>query len=215
MRRAVPLLGALSLLLGCAAHPSPIAAPSASPAPSGIPEHPGCRQAPPPHSPAVLEQDFESADRRYVGGTVHALIPFPTDHVASVLADPNAWRWFVPRVIELEDRGLDGPDRLVELDQGVSVFHGRYTLRVRSESDDRLGSHLFRFWVDRRYPHALDDAWGWFLLWPCGPDRTLLAYHVRIDLGPGLARLLFEGRIRIAALVVPQRLAAYIEGTQR
>lgn len=208
MRRVACSLGWSLLLLGCAARTAPNAA--ASPAPATIPQHPACAQASSFDSPAILEQDFHEHDGEYVGGTVHLTIPAPARDVAAVLADPESYRWFLPRVLDLRKLGQEGPDQLVEVEHGTSIVRGRYTMRVRAESDARLKSHLFRFWVDRRYPHAVDNAWGWFLLWPCGGDRTLLAYHIRIDLGPGVVRMLFEERIRKAALTAPQKLAALV-----
>lgn len=210
MRRALPF--ALSvLLLGCAARnstPTTVGSPA-------IPEHPACAQASAADAPAVIEQDFPGEDGSYVGGTVHLALDAPVGDVARVLSDPESYRWFLPRVLELESLGQDGPDSLVEVEHGISMVRGRYTMRVRSEADPRSGSHLFRFWVDRRYEHAVRDAWGWFLLWPCGEDKTLLAYHIRIDLGPGIVRMLFQERIRRAALSAPQKLAALVSDRQR
>lgn len=211
MRRLALSFGLSALLLGCAARPAtPMGA-----GPPEIPQHPGCAQAPAADSPAVLEQDFPGQDGNYVGGTVHLTLDAPADAVAAVLSDTESYRWFLPRVLDLQQRGHDGADSLVEVEHGVSMVRGRYTMRVRAESDARLGSHLFRFWVDRRYHHAVKDAWGWFLLYPCGEDKTLLAYHIRIDLGPGVVRMLFEERIRRAALSAPQKLAALVSSRQQ
>jgi len=211
MRRKGLSLGLSVLLLGCAARP---VAPTTAASPA-IPPHPGCSQAPAADSPAVLEQDFAEQEGKYVGGTVHLTLDAPVDEVASVLSDTESYRWFLPRVLELEQLGMDGPDALVRVEHGVSMVRGRYTMRVREESDARTGSHLFRFWVDRRYHHAVKDAWGWFLLWPCAEDKTLLAYHIRIDLGAGVVRMLFEERIRRAALTAPQKLAGLVSTRQQ
>jgi hypothetical protein len=64
-----------------------------------------------------------------------------------------------------------------------------------------------RFWLDPSADNALEDAWGFIRLTPLPNGRTLVTYGLLFDLGSGVIRALFEGKIRKAALEYPRRLA--------
>lgn len=48
-----------------------------------------------------------------------------------------------------------------------------------------------------------------------GTPRTLLTFGVLVDMGPGLARALYEERMRAAMLGVPQLVRQYVARTVR
>ena len=102
-------------------------------------------------------------------------------------------------------------DSLVELEQGTSLSHGKYTVRLhRDPSTQGPTSGTIRFRLDDRYPHDINDASGYFRVEPLG-DRTLLTYLVTVDLGSGLFARLFENRVRRAALSTPELVKNYVE----
>lgn len=148
--------------------------------------------------------------KRYVGGVTYIVVDASVAEITSLLADPSAYRQVLPHARDARVLGNEGEDRLVEITQGTALVHAAYTLRLRTDSDQRR----IRFWLDRSKPHGIDDAWGFFRVDPLpdapdGSPRVLLAYGILVDLGPGLIRDFFESRIQASLLTVPERLREY------
>jgi hypothetical protein len=139
------------------------------------------------------------------------IVGVPPETLVAELERPEAYWHIFPKLLAVRPLGNDGPDRLVELEQGNFIVRGTYTLRFRTDCNPRERWCTIRFWVDTRYPHSVDDAWGYFQMLPVGESKTLVNYGVRVDLGPGLIRLLFEERIRRAALSTPMRVRELVE----
>lgn len=156
----------------------------------------------------VREQTFERGERRYIGGVTYTIVDATSAELASMLDDIDAYRRVLPRTKHARFVGAEGSDRLVELVQGNALVEAEYTIRVR-----RTGNEI-RFWLDPGYPHAIDDAWGFFRMQPfngrSGEPRVLLTYGALVDVGPGIVRELFEERVRAALLSVPQRVRRYV-----
>lgn len=155
-------------------------------------------------------QTIDADDRHYVGGVTYTIVDTSPDELASVLEDVHAWRKVLPRTKQALLVGEDGPDFFVELRQGTSLMEAKYTLRARKDP----AHHEVRFWLDKRRPHGIADAWGFFhyeaVPTPTGSPRTLVTYGVLVDVGPGIVRELFEERLRGLMLSVPQLLQHYV-----
>jgi hypothetical protein len=152
----------------------------------------------------VFKQALQRGGRRYVGGVAYALVDAHGEDVATLMANPDAWRRVLPRTRSVRWMGSIAGDRLIEVTHGTAVLQAGYTMRVR-----RSGRSI-RFWMDPDYPHDIEDAWG-FVRTEDAPDgRTLVVYGVLIDMGPGLMRDLFEEKVRDAALTVPQRMRGWL-----
>ena len=154
-------------------------------------------------------ETLEAGDRRYVGGVTYTIVDASPEDLARVLVDLRAWRKVLPRTKQARLVGEDGQDFFVELHQGNSLMEANYTLRAHKDP----AHHEVRFWLDRRRPHAIADAWGFFRYETVpslsGAPRTLVTYGVLVDIGPGLVRELFEEQLRGLMLSVPQRLQRY------
>jgi hypothetical protein len=157
----------------------------------------------------VERETVENEEGRWVGGTSWILVDAPVDRVDAVLFDPASWQRILPRTRRLTWIALGrGGDAVFEIEQGTALVHGTYVARVRRDvSGD---TRIVRFWVDRRYPHVVDDAWGWLTLEAMPDGRTVVGCHVLVDVGPGLVRWLFEERIREAALAMPAALRRWV-----
>jgi hypothetical protein len=156
----------------------------------------------------IREQTFERGERRYIGGVTYTIVEASAAELATMLDDIDAYRNVLPRTKHARFVGAEGADRFVELVQGNAIVEAEYTIRVR-----RVGNEI-RFWLDPGYPHAIDDAWGFFRMQPFagarGEARVLLTYAALVDVGPGIVRELFEERVRAALLSVPQRVRRYV-----
>jgi len=190
-------------LSGCASAPSAPPRAVAVPVAQQVPMQLG-------DAPLIYHEDEQTATNRYVGGTAYVLVNALPDEALALLDQTDSFWHVLPRVLDLKLIGYEGGDKLVELEQGTSIVSGRYTVRIRTE---RLagGKSSIRFWLDKRRPHALDDAYGSFDMEPYGQGKTLVTWKIRIDLGSGFARWFFEERIRRAALTTPMRARSYVE----
>jgi len=104
----------------------------------------------------------------------------------------------------------------IEVSQGNNVVSASYVLQVRKYARERT----VRFWLAPTYPHAIDDAWGFFRAEPLPPapdgtPRTLLTYGVLVDVGPGIVRAFYEEKLRAAMLAVPQLVRQYVQRSFR
>jgi len=161
--------------------------------------------------PDTLEDD----GRRWIGGVSYAIVDAPPNEVGDVLENVESYREILPKVRELRWIAISrAGDAIIEIEQGTSIAHGRYTIGVRRERESR-GVEMVRFWVDLRFRRDIADARGWFRLEPIPGGRTLISYVIMIDLGPGLFKRLFEDKIRGSALRPPLLVRRYFEARPR
>src|SRR4051812_31004664 len=159
----------------------------------------------------VREDTVERGGRRYVGGAAYILIDAAPEDVAEALEDVRSYDHILPRTRSVRWIGMSRHgESLVEIDQGTSLAHGRYTVRVRRDqlSDD---GGTIRFWLDHHFSHDIADASGFFRVDRTRDGRTLLTYVVMVDLGSGLFQRLFEEKVRTVALSTPTLVKNYVE----
>jgi hypothetical protein len=152
----------------------------------------------------VFKQSLQQDGRRYVGGVAYAVVEAHADDLASLIARPDGWQHVLPRTRSVRWMGSIAGDRVIEMTHGTALLQAKYSLRFR-----RSGRSI-RFWMDPAYPHDIEDAWGFVRTQDLPGGRTLVAYGVLIDMGPGLLRDLFEGTVLDAALTVPQRVRGWL-----
>jgi hypothetical protein len=160
----------------------------------------------------VIKRDltFERDGSRYVGGVSYAIVQASPGAVMAALLDARAYRSILPLTLEAREVARRGHDRWVALRHGGRLGTAGYTVTIRHES-----SNLVRFWLDRRYPHEIDDAWGYFRVDPLPDGATLVSYGAALNLGFGVAQAFFEEKIRGYALEPPGLLARYVEDRER
>ena len=164
----------------------------------------------------VREDTIERSGHRYVGGVSYVLINAAPEQVTGVLENVGTYRHILPRTRSLRLIGFSRQgESIIELEQGNSLVHGKYTVRVRRErAAPDSSSALIRFWLDQGYSHDIDDASGFFRVEPMG-EGTLLTYMVMVDLGSGLFARLFESKVRNVALSTPALVKSYVESHRR
>lgn len=159
----------------------------------------------------VHPDNFEQDGRRWIGGVSWALVDAEASRVGDALDDIGAYWEILPKVRSVRWIALSrAGDAIVELEQGTSIAHGRYTIGIRREREPH-GAEMVRFWIDGRFPRDLVDARGWFRLEPVEGGRTLVSYVIMIDLGPGLFKRLFEEKIRRSSLRPPLLVRRYFD----
>jgi hypothetical protein len=102
---------------------------------------------------------------------------------------------------------------LVDARNGVArvelVHSGGTTYTVRI-SRVRGRSEL-KFWLDTARPHDIDDLFGFFRVESFGDGQSLVTVAAAVDLGSGLASLLFSGAVERSVLSTPRQIREYVE----
>ncbi len=145
-------------------------------------------------------QTLVRGGEHFVGGVTYTIVDAPADEVSALLGDVGTWKRILPRTRSARAVGTAGGDLLIELTQGTALMQATYTMRIHRE-----GSEV-RFWMDPTRSHDIEDAWGFLRASALPGGRAVVTYGVLIDLGPGLLRDMFEGRVRDLALSVPDRM---------
>ena len=162
----------------------------------------------------------------YVGGHAYVIIDASPEELDALFEDVSTYPRILPYTKASKLIGREGGDLLVWLRQGTSILDASYTVRVRKEArPGRAASapgeaRTVRFWLDLSRPHGIKDASGFFRYAPIAPGsrgqpRVLLTFGVWVDLGSGIVRALFEGRIQRAVLTVPQHLRTFVAERSR
>ena len=153
--------------------------------------------------------------RHYVGGVAYMIIDATPEEFFQVLEDTNAWEAVLPKTKYATRIATSRNEERVELHQGNALVDATYTLHLVREPENRR----VRFWLDLTRPHTIEDAWGFFrydvVSRPGEPSRLLVSYGALVDVGPGILRELYENRLHIAMLTVPERLRAYVDRAKK
>jgi hypothetical protein len=145
-------------------------------------------------------QEVQRGSRRYVGGVSYKIIDAAPEDLASLLDDVGQWGRFLPKTRDARRDGAIGEDPLVRITHGSALVQVAYTLRVHREGN------VVRFWMASGRPHDIEDVWGYIRAEPLGDGRTLMSYGILIDMGDGILRDMFEGRVQELALEVPDHV---------
>jgi hypothetical protein len=160
--------------------------------------------------PIAFPESIDIGEKHYVGGVAYAMVDASPDELMGVLEDAHAWEAVLPKTKYATRISSSENEERVELHQGNALVDATYTLHLVNDRS----TQTIRFWVDLNRPHTIEDAWGFFR-WqvvsaPGAPPRILLSYGALVDVGPGMLRSVYENRVGLAMLTVPQRLRAYV-----
>jgi len=151
---------------------------------------------------------FGQGGGSYVGGVSYQVIDVKPELVLAALSDVANWPEALPRtksarLVAAAER--DGLAR-VELVQGGAFAEARYTVVL-----DKADAETIRFWLDPSRPHDIRDVWGFFRVKRLPGGRSLVTVGAALDLGEGLARMLFEDKIAKMLLRAPTKIREFVE----
>jgi hypothetical protein len=142
----------------------------------------------------------------YVGGVSYQVVEVEPELVLAALSDVANWPEALPRTKSAKLLPVrDGLSR-VELVQGGTLLEARYTVVL-----DRADGATIRFWLDPSQPHDIRDVWGFFRVQPLPGGRSLVTVGAALDLGDGLARMLFEDKIASMLLRAPRKIREFVQ----
>jgi hypothetical protein len=151
----------------------------------------------------------------YVGGVTYTILDATPADLDALLGDVSSYRHILPYTKDARLVGGNRSDSLIWLRQGTGFLDASYTIRVHAGPGDHAAERAIRFSLDPSRAHGIHDAWGFVLYEPTTPSpsgqpRVLVTFGIWVDVGPGIVRALFEGRIQQIVLTVPQRLRDYL-----
>lgn len=150
---------------------------------------------------------FDTGGGRYVGGVSYQIIDARPEVVLSALSDVTNWPNALPRTKSARLLAAEGGISRVELVQGSGLVDARYTVMLERADD----GETIRFWLDPSKPRDIRDVWGFFRVQPLPGGRSLITVAAALDLGDGLARMLFEDKIARMMLRTPRQIRAFVE----
>lgn len=158
----------------------------------------------------ILPKTLGEGDHKYIGGITYTVVDAPISELIGLFDDVSAFEKLLPKTKWARRIRTRGKGERVELHQGNALVEAENTLHIERDRS----SGLVRFWLDRSRNHSIEDAWGYFRFQPYrspdGRSRTLITYGVLVDLGPGLVRSLYEGRLWSMVLTIPDRMRRYV-----
>ncbi len=157
------------------------------------------------HQVVIETTEKKLGAQHFVGGLAYLVIDRTPEQLSNIVRDVDRFRELLPACIEAKLVSVSpGGVARVHLVHQLGPISGGYTMKIAFTEGGMLG----RFWLEHDPGGALDDGWGFVRLTPIDDGaHTLVTWGVLFDLGPGVLRALFEGRIQKAALAYPRRLA--------
>ncbi|HEY6727150.1 MAG TPA: SRPBCC family protein, partial [Polyangiaceae bacterium] len=152
---------------------------------------------------------FSAGDAKYVGGVSYQLVAADPDQVLHALLDPEQLRQMLPHTQHIAVVGRGYPARGLTLEQGNDLVSASYSVSLSHDLERRE----VRFWLDHSRPSDIDDVRGFFRVEPSDDGRSLITVAAALDLGPGLARLLFENALERLILATPTQMKGVLEAT--
>lgn len=143
----------------------------------------------------------------YVGGVSYQVVKASPAEVLKALSDVRLLPHALPRTLSAALVSSQGRSARVELTQGKAPFLVTYTVHLEQAHE----GDAIRFWLDPTRPHDVRDVWGYFRVTPFADGQSLVTVAVALDLGPGLARMLFEDGVERSILRAPAKIRAFVE----
>jgi ribosome-associated toxin RatA of RatAB toxin-antitoxin module len=158
----------------------------------------------------VRPSERRVGDSTLVGGTSYQVINASPDVVWQALLDTERYPRMMPRVLEARLVREGAKRRTIYMRQGASgIAEKRYYLQVEIDADARE----IAFALDRRRPHDVHAAWGFYSVQPFDGSRTLLAYTAMADIGGGLLAGVLRGTVQEWMLKTPWMVKRFVEGS--
>ncbi|WP_156864995.1 hypothetical protein [Pajaroellobacter abortibovis] len=156
--------------------------------------------------PETIEED----EQRYVGGVAYTLVDISLEQMTPLLERAETYQAILPRIKSAKWTTANPHEPLLHLRHSTSLMDIEYTLIFQKDIPHRTT----RFWMDKRSPHPIEDAWGFIRFDPIitssHAPQALITYGVLVNIGPGLIRTLFEEKIRDILLYIPHALRRYL-----
>jgi hypothetical protein len=157
----------------------------------------------------IISRPMSFSNRRgsYIGGVSYQVVRANPSEVMAALQNVETLPHALPSTKRARVVDMQGGRARVELVQGNSVAEAAYTVHLERQP----GKDELKFWLDPTRPHDVQDVWGFFRVEPFGKGKSLVTVGAVLDLGPGIARMFFEGKIQRTILSSPRHIRDFVE----
>ncbi len=149
----------------------------------------------------------------FYAGTGYAIIDAPVDLVWRAIQDWDSYHRVYPKTVEVREVGRKGDRSLLRMRLGHEMISLVYHVEIQLDEEKRMLS----FDLVRNRPHDIEEARGYWRLFPQKDGRTLAAYVVasRVPMGVvGLIPANLAEKIERNLLDAPGNLKKWVEGPQ-
>lgn len=153
------------------------------------------------------EVSRQRGSQHFFGGTSWQVINANPDQVWKVINDERTYGRLFPYVVKVKLLSREGASRTVYMEHASGPFHVSYALKGHADNKRRD----LTFELDNSRSWDIESAWGFFTVRPYGNGKSILAYGVMLDIGPGLLRGLLREKIRGSMLHIPRDVRKYIQ----
>ena len=162
----------------------------------------------------TVKQPLENSGKGgFFGGSGYTIIDAPPEVVWSAIEDWASYSNVYPNTVEVKEVARKDNRSLVYMEQGHPLVSASYFVEVERDP----AKHMLSFRLVEDRPHDIEDARGYWKLFPQKDGRTLVAYVVAVKVPMGLVNLLgdkLSGRLGKALLHVPGSLKKWLEGPE-
>jgi hypothetical protein len=155
----------------------------------------------------------QSGRNGFYAGTGYAVIDAPVEVVWRAIRDWDSYRRVYPKTLEVREVGRKGDRSLVRMQLGHEMISLTYHVDITIDESRKVLS----FELVRNRPHDIEEARGYWRLFPQKDGRTLAAYVVASRVPMGVVNLLpasMADKIERTLLNTPGNLKKWVEGPQ-
>jgi hypothetical protein len=152
-----------------------------------------------------------SRQNGFFGGTGWALIDAPVDVIWAALEDWGSYPKMFPNTVAVTEVSRKGDKALLRMQQGHPLVSVSYFVEVERDR----AKQMVTFRMVSNKAHDIDDARGYWRLFPQKDGRTLVAYVIAVQFPAGLMALVgsgLEAKIERHLLGLPGNLKSWVEG---
>jgi len=147
----------------------------------------------------------------FYGGSGFAVINAPADVVWAAIRDWGSYSRAFPNTVDVEEVSRKNGKSLVRMELGHKLLSVQYHVQVDSDEAQKKIS----FQLVKNRPHDIEEARGYWKLFPQKDGTTLVAYVVAVQVPMGIVNILGEKvseKLSRGLLDLPRNLRKWVEG---
>lgn len=159
---------------------------------------------------AVRKPMEKSGVDGFYGGSGFTVINAPSDVVWEAIRDWNSYSKVFPNTVDVQEVSRKNGKSLVRMELGHKLLSVSYHVEVDTNRDEnKISFHLVK-----SRPHDIEEAKGYWKLFPQEGGTTLVAYVVAVQVPMGVVNLLgdnMSSKLSRGLLNLPRNLRKWVE----
>lgn len=149
----------------------------------------------------------------FYGGTGFMVVDAPVNAVWAAIQDWEAYPKAFPNTVETTEIARSGDKSLIRMRLGYRILSVKYHVSVVRDEEKKMMS----FTLATNRPHDIDNARGYWRLFPQKDGRTLVVYVVAVQVPAGIVTFLgdsIERKLERNLIGLPKYLKRWIESPE-